>query len=218
MPDFIHHSLGARTRRAAAQCGLPRRSKIRPQWNMEDVSHSETEGASFSSPVLTGEVPSNARRRGSCRLTIASPLLLLSRLFPLPIAYCLLPLFLTLPACVQRKIRVTSTPPGARVLLNDQEIGRTPVETRFTFYGGYDIQLIKPGFEHLHELKQAKAPLHEYPVIDLAATAVPADINHTIEWHFDLTPVAESLDPEAAREDLLNRAEDLREQARTTAD
>lgn len=207
MPNFIHHSLGARTRRAAAQCGLPRRSKIRPQWNMEDVSRSETEGASFSSPVLTGEVPSKARRRGSSRLTIASPLLLLSLLS-----------LLLLPACVQRKIRVTSTPPGARVLLNDQEIGRTPVETRFTFYGGYDIQLIKPGFEHLHELKQAKAPLHEYPVIDLAATAVPADINHTIEWHFDLTPVAESLDPEAAREDLLNRAEDLREQARTTAD
>jgi hypothetical protein len=122
----------------------------------------------------------------------------------------------TLPACVQRKIRVTSTPPGARVLLNDQEIGITPVETRFTFYGGYDIQLIKPGYEHIHELRQAKAPLYEYPVIDLAATAVPADISHTIDWHFDLTPVPEASDPEAAREALLDRAADLREQARTS--
>ncbi|MBO6740022.1 MAG: PEGA domain-containing protein [Phycisphaerales bacterium] len=125
---------------------------------------------------------------------------------------------LLLPACVQRKIRVTSTPPGARVLLNDQDIGTTPVETRFTFYGGYDVQLIMPGYEHVHELRQAKAPLHEYPVVDLAATAVPADIDHTIEWHFDLTPVPESTDPEAAREDLLDRAANLREQARTTAD
>lgn len=127
-----------------------------------------------------------------------------------------LTLALTLTGCVQRTIRVTSTPPGARVLLNDQDIGTTPVETRFTFYGGYDIQLSKPGYEHIHELRQAKAPLHEYPVIDLAATAAPTNINHTIEWHFDLTPVAESIDPEAAREDLLDRAATLREQARTT--
>ncbi len=182
-----------------------------PRASGRGVSRSETEGASFSSPVLTGEVPSNARRRGP----FFSP--------PLPIAHCLLPLLLLLsllllPACVQRKIRVTSTPPGARVLLNDQDIGTTPVETRFTFYGGYDVQLIMPGYEHVHELRQAKAPLHEYPVVDLAATAVPADIDHTIEWHFDLTPVPESTDPEAAREDLLDRAANLREQARTTAD
>ena len=164
---------------------------------------------SFSSPVLTGEV---------ARVFVSRRGLLPSS--PLPIAYCLLPLFLfslfLLPACVQRKIRVTSTPPGARVLLNDQEVGVTPVETRFTFYGGYDIQLIKPGYEHIHELRQAKAPLYEYPVIDLAATAAPTNIDHTIEWHFDLTPVAESIDQSAAREALLDRAADLREQARTS--
>jgi hypothetical protein len=125
---------------------------------------------------------------------------------------------LALSGCVQRKIRVTSTPPGARVLLNDQEIGTTPVETRFTFYGGYDVQLIKPGYEHVHELRQAKAPLHEYPVIDLGATAAPTDVRHTVEWHFDLKPVAELIDPETAREDLLGRAADLREQARTSVD
>ncbi len=137
----------------------------------------------------------------------------------LPIAYCLLPLFLLLlPACVQRQIRVTSTPPGARVLINDQEVGVTPVETRFTFYGGYDIQLIKPGYEHIHQLRQAKAPLYEYPGLDLIATAAPADINNTIQWHFDLTPTPESQDPDAAREDLLTRAHSMREQARTTAD
>lgn len=122
---------------------------------------------------------------------------------------------LALTACVQRKIRVTSTPPGARVLINDQEVGITPVDTRFTFYGGYDVQLIKPGYEHIHELRKAKAPLYEYPVVDLVATAVPADINHTIEWHFDLTPVAETTDPDAARQSLLTRAEQMREQART---
>jgi len=122
---------------------------------------------------------------------------------------------LALPACVQRKIRVTSTPPGARVILNDQEIGVTPVDTRFTFYGGYDVQLLLDGYEPVHELRQARAPLHEYPGIDLVATAIPADIETTIEWHFDLLPIPESTDPDAAREDLLDRAADLRRQART---
>ncbi len=204
---------GARTRRAAAQCGLPRTGG-------GGVERSETEGASPVPPRAPRGGAESPRRRG---LTL-SPLPLLSRLFPLlpkvrlwRIAYCLLPLFLlTLPACVHRKIRVTSTPPGARVLLNDQDIGTTPVETRFTFYGGYDVQLIKPGYEHVHELKHAKAPLHEYPVVDLAATAIPADFDHTIQWHFDLTPVPESTDPEAAREALLDRAATLREQARTS--
>jgi hypothetical protein len=133
---------------------------------------------------------------------------------PIAIA-ALLAVSTLLPACVQRKIRVTSTPPGARVLINDQEVGVTPVDTRFKFYGGYDVQLIKSGYEHVHELRQAKAPLYEYPVVDLAATAIPADLENTIVWHFDLTPVPETTDPETAREDLLNRAESMREQTRT---
>ena len=121
---------------------------------------------------------------------------------------------LLLTGCVERQIRVTSTPPGARVWLNDQEIGVTPCESGFTFYGGYDLRLEKPGYEAIHELRSAKAPLHEYPVVDLAATAAPSKLSNTITWHFDLTPVAErSRDPELALTDLIDRAADLRSQA-----
>ncbi|MEX0876344.1 MAG: hypothetical protein WD114_02700, partial [Phycisphaerales bacterium] len=86
-------------------------------------------------------------------------------------------------------------------------------ETRFTFYGGYDVQLRLPGYEPVHELRTAKAPLHEYPGIDLVATVLPADFDHTVEWHFDLEQVPEATDPEGAREALLERAADLRRQA-----
>jgi hypothetical protein len=34
--------------------------------------------------------------------------------------------------CVQRTMRVDSNPPGAIVWMNDQEIGRTPLERDFT--------------------------------------------------------------------------------------
>jgi PEGA domain len=120
--------------------------------------------------------------------------------------------------CVERKIRVTSEPPGARVWLNDQHIGTTPVDTRFTFYGGYDVRVELSGYEPVNELRQAKAPLHEYPGIDLVAHAIPHKFDTLIEWHFDLEQVPEASDPESARENLLDRAADLREQARSNTD
>jgi len=133
---------------------------------------------------------------------------------PLPIAYCLLPLFLLLlTGCVERRIRVTSSPAGARVWINDQQVGTTPLETRFTFYGGYDVRLELEGYNSVNELRQAKAPLYEYPGPDLIATALPFKLKPLVKWHFDLTQVEEKTNPEAARENLLNRAESLRQQA-----
>ncbi len=95
----------------------------------------------------------------------------------------------TLIGCVERQIRVTSTPAGARVWINDQQVGITPVESRFTFYGGYDVRVELEGYESINELRTAKAPLHEYPGIDLLAHAIPADFKNTVEWHFDLEQV-----------------------------
>ncbi|MFB3120043.1 MAG: PEGA domain-containing protein [Stenotrophomonas maltophilia] len=40
---------------------------------------------------------------------------------------------------------ITSEPPGALVWLNDREIGRTPVDVDFEFYGRYDVRLHLPG-------------------------------------------------------------------------
>lgn len=130
------------------------------------------------------------------------------------ISMCLL----TLGGCVERRIRVTSTPAGARVWVNDQQIGTTPVETRFTFYGGYDVRVELDGYEPIDELRRAKAPLYEYPGPDLIATALPNRFENIIEWHFDLQEVAETSDPEQAREDLLGRAEELRRRALSESD
>lgn len=50
-------------------------------------------------------------------------------------------LLLPLTACVERTISITSTPSGALVHLNDQEVGRTPLTVPFTYYGVYDVRL-----------------------------------------------------------------------------
>lgn len=121
---------------------------------------------------------------------------------------------LLLGGCAERRIRVTSEPAGARVWLNDEEIGRTPAEARFTFYGHYDVRLEMPGYEPYHAEHTARAPLHEYPGPDLVAAAAPTNIRHTVEWHIELTPTPEtSAEPETARTELIDRAAGLRERA-----
>jgi hypothetical protein len=116
-----------------------------------------------------------------------------------------------LPGCLERTIRITSDPPGAVVWLNDTELGRTPVETDFTFYGVYDIRMRREGYEPVTTSREAKAPVYEYPGIDLVAEAIPARIPTLIEWHFDLVPLAESSQPKAQTEtELLTRAREMR--------
>ncbi|MEZ6318865.1 MAG: PEGA domain-containing protein [Phycisphaerales bacterium] len=135
-----------------------------------------------------------------------------ARLTLVPLA--LAPLALT--GCLERRIRVTSEPPGALVWLNDREIGRTPVETGFTFHGDYDVRLELDGYEPVHTDRTAHAPVYEWPGIDLVAAALPVKFDNTIEWHFDLERTRELTEqPEQFESGLLDRAEELRQWAIT---
>lgn len=126
-------------------------------------------------------------------------------------AFALLPAALVLPGCLERTIRITSEPPGAVVWLNDTELGRTPVETDFTFYGVYDVRMRLEGYEPVTSSREAKAPIYEYPGIDLVAEAIPTRISTLVEWHFDLVPLAEKTLPKPQAEgELLDRAREMR--------
>jgi hypothetical protein len=116
---------------------------------------------------------------------------------------------LALGGCLERTIHVTSDPPGALVYLNDVEIGRTPVETSFLYFGTYDVRLRLDGYEPIVTSKRAKAPIYEMPGPDLLASAWPGRISTDIRWHFDLTPAPTGPEAEA---DLLDRARSLRQQ------
>jgi hypothetical protein len=121
---------------------------------------------------------------------------------------------LLLPGCLERRIRVTSNPPGARVWLNDREIGRTPAEAAFKYHGDYDVRLEMPGFEPVHAGRRAGAPFHEWPGPDLVAAALPVEFENTIAWHFELEPALERAQTrEAFEAGLLDRAEALRADA-----
>jgi hypothetical protein len=116
--------------------------------------------------------------------------------------------------CLKRTISITSEPAGALVWLNDVEVGRTPTEVDFTYFGVYDVRLDLAGHEPIITQRDAKAPAHEYPGLDLFAEMYPGTIETVIRWHFDLAPSPESaLAPEQVQEDLLARARRLRVQA-----
>ena len=120
---------------------------------------------------------------------------------------------LLLPACVDRRITVTSDPPGARVWLNDTEIGRTPVQTGFKFYGVYDVRLELDGYEPIHEAREANAPIYEYPGLDLVTGLIPIDWESRVDWHFELTTrLEQTQSPQELEEGLLSRARETRDQ------
>jgi PEGA domain len=107
--------------------------------------------------------------------------------------------------CVRRIVRITSEPSSATVWLNDREIGRTPCEAEFTYYGTYDVRLALDGHEPLDTSAEAVAPAWDYLGPDLIAEALPTKLTSLNAWHFVLTPAAND---HAA---LLERAKAMRE-------
>lgn len=109
--------------------------------------------------------------------------------------------------CADRRIHITSEPTGAAVILNDAEVGVTPCEVNFTYFGTYDVRLHKAGYEPLVTKAKTDAPFHEWPGVDLAAAVVPVTKRTRIDWHFAMTP--EVVDDAG----LLSRATELRGRA-----
>lgn len=110
--------------------------------------------------------------------------------------------------CVERRLLITSEPAGALVYLNDQEVGRTPLEVPFTWYGTYDVRLERTGYRTLQTQQTADQPWWEKPGPDLFAEAMP---NKRVEiaWHLQMQKAqpASETDPDQ----VLEFAKQLRE-------
>ncbi len=85
---------------------------------------------------------------------------------------------MTLAGCVERTIKITSNPPGARVFLNDEEIGTTPVKTTFLWYGDYDVILRKDGYKTLKTHHRVTPPWYEVPPLDFVSECLVAATIH----------------------------------------
>lgn len=115
--------------------------------------------------------------------------------------------------CVQRKLSITSEPTGALVYMNDHEVGRTPIETDFTYYGKYDVQVRKDGYQTLNKGVQFKAPWWQYVPFDFFAEFMPWHPTDHQAFHFTLKP----LNVEGtSTPTLLRRASEMQSQLEST--
>lgn len=110
--------------------------------------------------------------------------------------------------CVERRLMITSEPSGALIYLNDQEVGRTPLDVPFTWYGVYDVRLEREGYVTLQTQREAQRPWWEAPGPDLFAEAVPGK-RVEVAWHLEMDEAEPSgeVDPDVP----LNNALQLRE-------
>jgi hypothetical protein len=131
---------------------------------------------------------------------------------------------LGLTGCVERKLTIGSDPAGAILLLNDVEVGRTPVTVPFTWYGDYDVRLRfeknvgtpeKPKIVryYLHTHRQTVTPWFETIGVDLFADLSPQTYVDQQVWAFVIPEVEEPTDPDAIKRadaDLIKRAQDMK--------
>lgn len=128
---------------------------------------------------------------------------------PLLVASILVLVGLAGAGCVRRTVTIKSDPQGAATMLNDQLVGTTPVTVDFTWYGDYDIILRKDGYETLRTHHRIPSPWYQLPGLDFVSEVlVPWTIHDQHEVSFALAP-----EQPMNKDELMNKAQDLRERA-----
>ncbi|MCD4831542.1 MAG: PEGA domain-containing protein [Anaerohalosphaeraceae bacterium] len=107
--------------------------------------------------------------------------------------------------CVQRKLTINTTPSDAIVILNDEEIGRSPVTVGFEWYGDFSVQVEKPGYQTLATHREIKRPVRDRFPFDLFTDLFGSNRINSYEWSFELEPYQEP-----NKDELIKAAEKLR--------
>ncbi|MBN2270409.1 MAG: PEGA domain-containing protein [Sedimentisphaerales bacterium] len=112
-----------------------------------------------------------------------------------------------LAGCVERRLTINTNPQDALVVLNDEEIGQSPVTVPFNWYGDYNVRISKEGYETLSTHRPLKSPWYDkFPWDFFAQIVSPKKIRDSYEWTFELSP-----QQQPDREQLIQRAQDLKE-------
>ena len=115
---------------------------------------------------------------------------------------------LSLAGCVERKLTINTRPEGAVVVLNDEEIGESPVTVNFNWYGDYRVRISKDGYETLNTHRKLKGPWYDYFPFDFfAQIIVPNRIVDSYEWTFELPS-----EQQISREELIQKAQEMKKQ------
>jgi len=109
--------------------------------------------------------------------------------------------------CVERKLTINTEPPGALIVLNDEEIGESPVTIGFNWYGDYCVRISKEGYQTLDTHQPLEGPWYDdFPFDFFAQIVNPRKIVDAYEWTFELSPM-----PPVSRDELIRAAEHFKE-------
>jgi hypothetical protein len=121
---------------------------------------------------------------------------------------CFIPLiFAGTGGCVERILTVQSNPSGALVYLNGQEMGRTPVQRDFTWYGTYDVTIRSAGYETIKKPEPVIAPFYEWIPFDFVSEVLPIPLKDRRTLTYDLKPMQPATEPSPG---LMDRAAQLK--------
>lgn len=98
---------------------------------------------------------------------------------------------LSLTGCgVQRELVFTSNPKNALIYLNGEEIGRTPVEHEFLWYGKYDVIVRKEGYVTARTTTKVKPPWWQWVPFDFFAELMPIRLRDKQIFTYSLLPAS----------------------------
>ena len=111
--------------------------------------------------------------------------------------------------CVERKLTINTEPQGALIVLNDEEIGVSPVTVGFNWYGDYKVRANKQGYAILNTHRELEGPLYDkFPFDFFAEILWPGRIVDEYEWTFEMVAY------EAPnREQLIETAQEMKNRA-----
>jgi hypothetical protein len=113
-----------------------------------------------------------------------------------------------LPGCVERRYTIRTNPPGALAIVNEEEIGATPVSKSFTYYGTRKITLVADGYQTQQILQPVNAPWWDNSVTDFfTENFLPFTLRDEREFTYNLIPATV---PES--NDLVARGQQLRQE------
>src|SRR5437773_3184640 len=113
------------------------------------------------------------RRRSSLRLALAACL-----------AFCVLAT-----GCVRRRLTIRTSPPGAQVYVDNQEIGTTPCSASFIYYGTRNITVMKSGYRTEKVFQPINPPWYEISPVDFVSeNLVPMELRDERVVDIQLVP------------------------------
>ncbi len=113
--------------------------------------------------------------------------------------------------CVEHRMIITTTPPGA-IVYDEKHLptGAAPTDRQFIFYGKYRFTLVRDGFQTMTVEENVKAPWYEFIGLDfISENLIPWNIRDVRRFHYMMEPI--KIVPEEA---ILQQGELLRQKGK----